>query len=465
MSLLLSIDIGSTYTKGGLFELSGGKLILKDYARTATTVHHLKEGFDAVKRQLDRANEVENIHWSSSARGGLAIAAIGLVPDLTLKIAKLAALSAGGKVSSVYAYKLTRQNLDDMAAKRPDIILFAGGTDGGNEAYVRHNIEMLAQLPARLDQANLPSLIYAGNVVLQDDVKEALEKAGFEVHLAANLMPQMDQMTPEGAREHIREVFLRKIVHGKGLDEIVAEVGSQPLPTPLAVLQLVEGLRKRTDFGDFLLLDMGGATTDVYSSGESRSGDERVVKRGVREPIVKRSVEGDLGMRVSARVASQAAQETLSQLLEQRGLSEDAYGAFVEKLMQAPDYLPTFDPELTFDELLASSCIHHAMLRHAGTWKRVFTASGETMLQVGKDLRGICKVIGSGGYLSALPHFKPAALPAEETELIHLVPRNFTYYRDKQYLLPLLGNLVSVHGEPVLRLALEGLEEMGEVGK
>ncbi len=465
MTLLLSIDIGSTYTKGACFSLSDEGLQLLGYARTATTVHHLKEGFDTVRRQLDQAKEIKNIHWSSSARGGLAIAAIGLVPELTLKIAKLAALSAGGKVASVYSYKLTRQNLDEMVAKRPDIILLAGGTDGGNEDYVRYNLGMLAQLPARMDQANLPSLIYAGNAVLQDEVKEALEKAGFEVHLAANLMPQMDQMNPEGAREHIREVFLRKIVHGKGLDEIVAEVGSEPLPTPLAVLQLVEGIRKRTDFGDFLLLDMGGATTDVYSSGESRVGDERVIKRGVREPIVKRSVEGDLGMRVSARVASHATQDTLAQLLEERGLDQEAYDAFVEKLMQFPDYLPTEQPELTFDELLASSCIHHGMVRHAGTWKRVFTASGETMLQTGKDLRGIRKVIGSGGYLSALPHFKPAPLPVEEGELIPLIPQNFIYYRDRQYLLPILGNLVSSYGEPVLRFALEGLEEMGEVGK
>lgn len=462
MTRLLSIDIGSTYTKGALFSFSGDALQLLAQAKTPTTVGHLKEAFDKVRLELDPEKKADAVHWSSSARGGLAIAAIGLVPELTLKIAKLAALSAGGKVASVYSYKLTRQNLEEIATRRPDILLFAGGTDGGNESYVRHNIEQLALLPARMAGLELPSVIYAGNAVLQDEVKEALEAAGFDVAVANNLMPQMDQMSPDGARERIREVFLRKIVHGKGLDEIINEVGSEPLPTPLAVLKLVEGLRNQSGFGDFLLVDMGGATTDIYSSGETLEKNDRVVKRGVREPIVKRTVEGDLGMRVSARVASQATRETLTLLLEGR---DEAYGAYIERLMAAPDYLPVSEPELGFDRSLASACIHHALLRHAGTWKRVFTASGESMLQTGKDLRDIKKLIGSGGFLSALPSFKPAPLPVEEGETLPLIPQSFTYYRDKRYLLPLLGNLTEAYGRPVLDFALAGLEEMGEVGK
>lgn len=463
MERILSIDIGSTYTKGALFQLEDGRLSLLDYAKTPTTVAHLKEGFDRVRAMLDPDRTVDSIAFSSSAKGGLAIAAIGLVPDLTLKIAKLAALSAGGKVLSARAYKLASQHLDELAKERPEIILLAGGTDGGNESYVRHNAEALRGLPARMPGLELPSVIYAGNAVLQEDVLATLREAGFEVTVAPNLMPQMDEMTPEGAREQIREVFLKKIVHGKGLDEIVAEVGCDPMPTPLAVLNLVEAIREEApDFGDFMLVDMGGATTDVYSSGETPSGEARVVHRGVRDPEVKRSVEGDLGMRVSARVAASACRTSLRQAL---GAGHEAFEAYVNGLPERPDHLP--EPgslEDGHDRALASACIHHALVRHAGTWKRVFTAAGETFLQHGKNLRGITKVIGSGGFLSALPDFQPTVMsPDPRQDTYHLVPTRYTYLRDRGYLLPILGNLALRWRKPAVQAALDGLDPMGEI--
>jgi len=463
MERILSIDIGSTYTKGALFQLEDGTLTVLDYAKTPTTVAHLKEGFDRVRAMLDPDRQVASIAFSSSAKGGLAIAAIGLVPDLTLKIAKLAALSAGGKVVSVHAYKLTSQHLDELARLRPEIILLAGGTDGGNETYVRHNTEALRGLPARMEGQELPSLIYAGNAVLQEDVLKGLQDVGFEVALASNLMPQMDEMEPDGAREQIREVFLKKIVHGKGLDEIVAEVGTDPLPTPLAVLNLVEAIREEApDFGDFMLVDMGGATTDVYSSGETPEYENRVVFRGVKDPEVKRSVEGDLGMRVSARVAASACRTSLRQVL---GAGHEAFEAYVNALPDHPDHLP--EPGSVddgHDRALASACIHHALVRHAGTWKRVFTAAGETFLQHGKNLRGITKVIGSGGFLSALPDFSPTVMaPDPRQDTYHLVPTRYTYLRDRGYLLPLLGNLTGRWRKAAVQAALDCLDPMGEI--
>lgn len=466
MECILSIDIGSTFTKGALFQLREGELSVLDYARVPTTTAHLKDGFDRVRGGLDPSGSFP-VAFSSSARGGLAIAAVGLVPELTSKIARQAALSAGGKVASVHAYKLGADQMEDLARLRPDILLLAGGTDGGNETYVRHNSALMATLPTRMAATDLPAVIYAGNAAIRTEVVGALRAAGFDVAESPNLMPQMDQVEPEGARERIREVFLRKIVHGKGLDNIQEAVGSEPLPTPLAVLNLVEAIRREApEFGDFLLVDMGGATTDVYSAGETLAQDARVVLRGVRDPEIKRTVEGDLGLRVSAGVAAQSAQAYIHAALgESRAL--EAFDAYIAGLAAAPDHLPQRgDPEDTFDRVLASACIHHAILRHAGTWRRVFTAMGETFLQHGKDLRHVRKVIGSGGYLSATPDFVPseAILPGDpgRLEQIHLVPERFTYYRDRSYLLPLLGNLAARHPKAAVRCALASLAEEGE---
>ncbi len=467
MDRLLSIDIGSTYTKGALFGLAGGELSVLAYAKVPTTPAHLKEGFDGVRARLD-PEQTATVAFSSSARGGLAIGAIGLVPDLTLKIAKQAALSAGGKVASVHAYKLGTEHLQEIARHTPDILLLAGGTDGGNETFVRHNAAQLARLPGLMPERGLPAVIYAGNAAAREDVVAALRAAGFQVYEAPNLMPQMEQVEPEGARERIREVFLRTIVHGKGLDAIVAEVGAEPKPTPLAVLDLVEAIRTHAPaFGDFILLDMGGATTDVYSAGESLDAERRVVLRGVRDPEIKRTVEGDLGMRVSAGVAAQSAQAYIAQALGGERATA-AFQAYLTHLAEAPEHLPEAgSDEDRFDRVLASACIHHAILRHAGTWRCVFTAAGETFLQTGKDLRHVRRVIGSGGYLSAVSDFSPseAILPGDpdRAETIHLIPGRFTYHRDAGYVLPLLGNLVDRCPREAVACALAQLEAEGEV--
>ena len=453
--MVLSVDVGSTYTKGVLLALEDRAFRVLAQASAPTTVEHLGRGFQAVRDQLCQAAPGEDppVYFSSSAKGGLAIAALGLVPDLTLKTARQAALSAGGKVTSVHAYKLTARDLEELERAGPDIVLLAGGTDGGNETCVRHNAQALSTCASLRERT---TVIYAGNQVVAGEVEDLLGQRGFDVRLAPNVLPEMDRVEPEGARERIREVFLQRIVKGKGLDEIVALAGRPPNPTPYVVLQLVEALSRRApELGQFLLVDLGGATTDVYSYCREVRGAERVVYRGLPEPVVKRTVEGDLGVRVSAASAARIAGERLE--------PEEAHAlaAHAERVTGDPGGLASTGQERRCDRLLASACLRHALLRHAGTHRRVFTALGETFLQTGKDLRGVTCLVGSGGYLSRSPDFDPEealqGIPAEAAETLPLLPRRFRYLRDHRYLLPLLGNLVGHYEEAAVRTALDSL--------
>lgn len=433
---LVSVDVGSTWTKGALLEGEGSALRVLRRASVPTTVDHLALGFRAVLELLDAPGAA--IHFSSSAKGGLAIAAVGLVPALTQKAARMTALSAGGKVTRVYAYKLSTADLDQLERDRPDILLLAGGTDGGNESFVLHNA-------ARLAARRLPlTVVYAGNAAVAEEVQAELAGAGYDVRVAPNVMPELERLEPGGARERIREVFLQRIVKGKGLDEIVALAGREPLPTPAAVLALAEALGRR-GFGDFLLVDMGGATTDVYSHGGDSPGSERVVHRGLRDPLTKRTVEGDLGMRISAASAAPHARVPEGE--------REAFAAYVERVRRDPASLGE-----RFDAALASACLGEALRRHAGTWRRVYTPLGETWVQTGKDLRSVRTLIGSGGYLAAAEDFFPELEVEESGDVVSLTPRKIDYLRDREYLLPLLGNLVGEHEEAAVETALRSLE-------
>ena len=107
------------------------------------------------------------------------------------------------------------------------------------------------------------------------------------------------------AREEIKKLFIERIVQAKGLSRAQALAANEIIPTPLAVMNGCELLSKGTGntegIGDLMAIDIGGATTDVYSMSHGHPTLSNVLVKGLPEPYAKRSVEGDLGMRYSLR--------------------------------------------------------------------------------------------------------------------------------------------------------------------
>ena len=446
----LGIDIGSTWTKGAVFVPDAEKgLRLEQLYRTPTTVDDLRRGFDACRDRLDPKRECE-LYYSSSAKGGLRIAALGVVPELTLRMAREAACSAGGKITSVTAYKLCADDVAAMLAKAPDIVLLTGGTDGGNEECVRHNLELLAKLPPELP------VIYAGNRSLRDLVREKL--AGRELKVVENVLPELARPNAAPAREAIRELFLERIVSGRGLDKIVAETGCEPVPTPLAMLEFLKSFYEYTGRKTgFAVVDMGGATTDFYSACADKF-EPNVMVRGIPEPPVKRTVEGDVGMRVSAR----AAFEEIRDELEKRRGTEfvEAMEKYIARVAAECEYLPQTPEERDFDLALAAGCCTVALRRHAGRRRQVFTTNGAVAIQTGRNLKSVTAVIGSGGFLSRMVPEELAQMwwecPADpECEM--LVPEKFVWYPDQEGLMVLASDVARGAPESACRYLKERL--------
>jgi uncharacterized protein (TIGR01319 family) len=455
---VLSIDIGSTYTKGGLFHVDAGRLRPGRRASFPTTPDDLSRGFAAVRGALaaDEKAAGARVYFSSSARGGLKIAAIGLTPDLTLSIARMAACSAGGKIVQAFSYRLTAEEISALEALAPDIVLFTGGTDGGSEKTNLHNARLLAA-------SSLSAVIlYAGNRKIRAEVLALL--AAKEAVTADNIMPDVGMINIEPARDVIRRIFLEKIIDGKGLADVVREVGTAPKPTPLAVYDLVRAIPAACPgWDDFALIDMGGATTDFYSHTESFHGGDAVLLKGVREPVLKRTVEGDLGLRVSVEALWTSEKAYFEERLRADGLDAAAFAAYVRSVASRIESTPASPFEEECDALLAGACVRAAARRHAGTQSRVFTPQGSFHVQKGKDLTRIGRLIGSGGYLSRLRHGRVLAQacadPVDAEERL-LLPEKPLLYADAGYLFPLMGNLVAAFPEAAPRAAVEQLLQL-----
>ncbi|EHN8922417.1 glutamate mutase L [Enterobacter asburiae] len=458
---IVSVDIGSTWTKAALFTPEGDALTLVNHVLTPTTTQHLAEGFFtslnqvlnvADARPLLNSGDV-TLKYSSSAKGGLAVAAMGLVPSITLESAKVTAHSAGAKIAQYYSYKLNRHDIQALEDSPPDILLFTGGTDGGEESHGLANARALAA--SNLDCA----IIYAGNRDIQDNVQAILGHK--DLIVVDNVLPDLDHPNPYAARKAICDVFLSRIVKGKGLDVIVGETGEEPMPTPWTVYELVKAISDvDSAWKEFMLIDMGGATTDVYSASANMLSPDTVL-HGVPEPFVKRTVEGDLGMRVSAVVVGESTRELVNAVFAHQPQRRDAFYGYLRHLVAHPDYLPVTEEEKHFDTLLAGLCVGYASERHAGTKKQVCTCVGNVDLQMGRDLTTVRKVVGSGGWLSRASQFdihrwlKYRELDDSSRRV--LLPGQFDYYRDAKGLLPLLANVARLDPQAAARTSIHCL--------
>jgi uncharacterized protein (TIGR01319 family) len=455
--LALLIDFGSTFTKIRAIELGSGQLAGSVQAPSTVdtnVIEGLRLALSEMRatigsRQVDGALRLA----SSSAAGGLRIVAVGLIPDLTAEAAKRAALGAGAKVVATFAHGLTDTDLARMAALAPDIVVLAGGTDGGNRTCIEENAAQLAR--ARIDCP----IIVAGNRNAASAVSVILRSAGCEFVVVDNVLPAINRVAVEACSEAIRQIFMRRIVHAKGLADAEEFVGSILMPTPQAVLHgcelLANGPGDGAGLGELVCIDVGGATTDVYSIGPGFPTDPRVILRGLVEPVAKRTVEGDLGVRINAPAVVEAVGE--SAFVED--LDIEAVRDYVKRLPTSTSTLPDTDRERAMDLALGRSAAAVAVRRHAGSIELAYGLEGPISLQTGKDLRATKMVIGTGGVFSANPDSAPELFAGcvRRPDEPHLIPEQPSWHIDRDYILYAVGLLAKHDPEIAYRVGARHL--------
>jgi uncharacterized protein (TIGR01319 family) len=406
------VDFGSTFTKAALVELPTGRLVATASHRTTIDTDVL-DGWESCRVELASADPraaTAPVLACSSAGGGLRVAVVGNEELVTAEAGRRVALSSGGRVVHVAAGGLAAADaVERLRAERPDVVLLVGGTDGGNAEV------LLAAARALAEARWSGPVVVAGNVDAGAEVSALLGGAGTPHVLADNVVPEIGRLAPESARAAIRETFLRHVIGGKHLsaraDFTTMVRGATPDVVLTAVELLAHGLDEaRPGAGDVVVVDVGGATTDVHSVVELDPEDAGLSREVVATVPVTRTVEGDLGMRWSA---VSTVEEGVA-----AGLLVAGYGDPVGRLRAAahrrqadPSYLPDDEPSREDDRALAATAIGVALRRHAGRSQVVFGPDGRVVERSGKDLREVTLLVGSGGALrhdpgaaSALTH-------------------------------------------------------------
>ena len=468
--VILATDCGSTTTKAILIEHRSGAYRLVVRGEAPTTVEAPFE--DVTRGVLNAVREVEeqsgreildgdrivspadgdhgvDVYVStSSAGGGLQMMVAGVVKSMTAESAERAALGAGAIVMEALASndgRLPHERIERIRQLRPDMILLSGGVDGGTKSHVVEMAELIsaADPRPRLGSGyNLP-VIYAGNVDAREDIVRILAE-GTELSQVDNLRPVLEAENLGPARERIHTLFMEHVMaQAPGYRDLMEWTHVPIMPTPGAVGRMVRVVADRGDI-DVVGVDIGGATTDVFS---------------VFGGAFNRTVSANLGMSYSiSNVLTEAGLEAIGRWLPFELSDADLKDRLGNKMIR-PTSIPQTMEELIIEQAVAREALRLAFAQHRNfavelkgvqqhrTISDTFEqqTGGQTLV----DLMNLDLIIGSGGVLSHAPRRSQAALMMVDA----FQPEGITNLAvDSIFMMPHLGVLSTVHETAALEV-------------
>ena len=373
----------------------------------------LKEGV-ADETGVESGLQAADLYLStSSAGGGLQMMVAGVVREMSAESAERAALGAGAILMDTLAVndgRMEFQRVERLRQLRPDIILLSGGTDGGNRTQILNMAEVVrrADPKPRFGDMKLP-VIYAGNREARDDVRGVLG-GSIELQVVDNLRPTLDAENLGPAREEIHEMFLQHVMQqAPGYAKLLDWTSEEVMATPNAVGKLLKEYAENEGI-NLLGVDIGGATTDVFSVFETKGG----------ERVYNRTVSANLGMSYSiCNVLKETGVENIA-----RWLPFEIDPAEVRNRLRNKMIRPTTIPQ-TYEDLLIEHAVSREALRlafeHHKSLARNLVGSAQQR-DVGQifdqqaagqslvNMMALDMVIGSGGVLSHAPKRAQSAL-------------------------------------------------------
>ena len=425
LNVIVATDCGSTTTKAILIEKVGDTYRQTYRGEAPTTVEAPFE--DVTRGVLNAIAEIEELSGrkildgdqiitpcrdektgvdiyisTSSAGGGLQMMVTGVVQNMTGESAQRAALGAGAIVIDVLAAndgRLPHEKIERIRSMRPDMILMAGGTDGG---AVNHVVEMAEYVAAaeprpRFGVTYKLPLIYAGNKEAQPQVRKILEAKSALV-VTDNIRPVLERENLAPARNKIHDLFLEHVMQqAPGYKKLIEMAGAPIMPTPAAVGLIMEAIAKREHL-NLIGVDIGGATTDVFS---------------VFDGVFNRTVSANLGMSYS--VSNVLAEAGLANIMRwvPFTIDEQTLRNRIKNKMIRPTTIPQTLDELQIEQAIAREALRLALIHHKSlatglkgvqqerTISDVFEqqTSGKSLI----DMLKLDLIVGSGGILSHAP--------------------------------------------------------------
>lgn len=370
---VLGIDIGTVNTRALLFEVVEGQYSFIASGTAPSTAdapyQNPTEGMVRAVRQLQEVtgrdllepegrliipvqtdgSGIDRMVLTFSAGEPLRVVAAGLLSDVSLDSARRLASSTYAQVVESIGLndrRRTEAQLDAILKAGPDLVLFAGGTDGGASRSVGRLLDLMTLVCKVLPQEKRPEVIYAGNQNLSVRIKELLEK-WTTVRTAANIRPSIDFEDLGPAQSVLSQSVTRaRLRQMPGLASMASFSSAQPIPTAYAFGRVIRFLSKLYNPAKGVLGVDLGASSITLAAGLAGNLDLFVSPLGVGQG--------------TARVLEQGRLEEITQWLPLH-VPDDVVRDYLWQKTLYPASLPANQEGLAIEQALARQALRMAM--------------------------------------------------------------------------------------------------------
>ena len=315
----LLIDVGSTYFK-------------------VSTVDAIEQHFrdfnkDILDDLMGKCGETinsfdrKNIHICSSANGGLSTLIIGATKTFSLKYATTIAFNSGINIIDTILY----QNIEDYSLPSDliDVVIIAGGADIHSDLFSDN-------LYSYLEQLSYSNIVYVGTTQDALGISENIK----DLVILPNIVDDRLHIVEEHLKGYLTNLYQQDIEGKEDIKHLYDITDNQIFPTPYIVNKALPMIDAKFSVSNpFILLDIGGATTDIHYS------KDLVEDNVVTENEYDRLVFKRLGVYKSKQSLILAAQsnEFVYELLTYLSVTENIFHEHSEKatkvLMQLAIFL------------------------------------------------------------------------------------------------------------------------------
>ncbi|MBN1231539.1 MAG: glutamate mutase L [Anaerolineales bacterium] len=343
---LLALDIGNVHTRSQIFDLVEGEYrFLAEGMASSTGADPLFDVSEGVKSSINCLQmisgksllENENLvipstrngvgvdHVAATISSGqpIRVATVGLVEDLSLKsIDRLLNRIYSEKVGTLLLndQNMINQRIDDIVSSRPDLIIIAGGTDGGAQEAVLKLVNAVRMVLSLIHELERPEVIFAGNYVLDEQVKELLEDLA-PVHITENILPEIERENLGPAQEELVKVFTQ--IHAQktlGINDLQTWSSNTLQPTSIALGRAVQFLSNKFHGSSLMAIDLGGSTTTIAAAIQDGMSLRTISDLGIGEGL-KGILKDDLLSGVRSWVGRKVNPIFVSDILNNKALN------------------------------------------------------------------------------------------------------------------------------------------------
>jgi hypothetical protein len=242
----LLIDVGSTY-----FKVSTDENIEQHFRDFGKDI--LDDLVHKCGKTIDRF-EKNDVHICSSANGGLSALIIGITHSYSLKYATNIAFNSGINIIDTILY----QNIEDysLPSDLVDVVVIVGGIDTKTDIFG-------ANLYNYLEKLNYSNVVFSGSASDAANLQEHVD----DVVILPNIIDSRLHIVEDHLKEYLTNLYQQDIEGKEDIKNLYDITANQIFPTPYIVnraLPLIDA--SFSVVNPFILLDVGGATTDIHYS-------------------------------------------------------------------------------------------------------------------------------------------------------------------------------------------------------